>query len=534
MPASGAGGARQARMLLIALAAIVLAARAASAMPASPAAETPATIEGCSVFPPDNIWNARVDLLPLDPNSAAYVNTIGANLFVHGDFGSGLWAGAPIGIPYVTVAGDQPRVPVVFHWNDESDVGPYPIPANAPIEGGPNSSGDRHVIVVDRDACVLYEMYNAYPQDGASWWFAHAGAVFNLNANALRPTTWTSADAAGLPILPGLVRYDEVAAGEIAHALRFTAPQTRRAYVWPARHYASTITGSQYPAMGQRFRLKANFDISSFPPEVQVILRALKAYGMMLADNGSPWYVSGAPDERWNNDNLHELHRVPGSAFEAVDVSSLMIHVDSAQVRASPTPSRTLTRTPTATGLASATPTAAAATATRSPTATWTLPPTRTPMFTWTPSATRTEVPTWTPTATKTFAPTATTTLTRTPSETRPATPTWTPPPTRTSIPTWTPLPTRTYTPTRTPTPSRTETPSHTITPSRTLTPTRTPSLAPSPSESMTPLATMSSTPSRTPADTATETATATATPTATPSFLGVFLPIVVAVARSP
>jgi hypothetical protein len=249
----------------------------------------------------------------VDPISAANVATIGASATVHADFGSGEWEGGPIGIPPTTVSGSQPLVEVTFDYAGESDPGPYPIPADAPIEGGPDSEGDRHVLVLDRDACVLYEMFDSWPAGGGSWQ-AGSGAVFDLESNALRPATWTSADAAGLPILPGLVRYDEVAAGRIDHALRFTAPETRRAYVWPARHFASYLTGPEYPPMGQRFRLKADFDISGFAPEVQVILTALKEYGMMLADNGSAWYISGAPDERWDNGILHQLHSVPTRA----------------------------------------------------------------------------------------------------------------------------------------------------------------------------------------------------------------------------
>jgi hypothetical protein len=286
---------------------------------------------GCPVFPADHIWNTPVDTLPLEANSAAYVATIGANASLHADFGSGLWDGGPIGIPWVSVPGDQPGAAVSFYYPEESDAGLYPIPPGAPIEGGSDSDGDRHVLVVDRDACVLYEVFDAWPQADGSWQ-AGSGAIFDLNGYSLRPEGWTSADAAGLAILPGLVRYEEVAAGEIRHALRFTAPQTRRAYVWPARHHASDLIGMQYPPMGQRFRLKANYDISGFSPEVQVILQALKVYGMMLADNGSAWYLSGAPDERWNNDALHDLQQVPGSAFEAVDVSGLMVEEDSGRV----------------------------------------------------------------------------------------------------------------------------------------------------------------------------------------------------------
>ncbi|MCD6291496.1 MAG: cellulase family glycosylhydrolase, partial [Anaerolineae bacterium] len=215
-----------------------------------------------------------------------------------------------------------------------SDPGPYPIPPDAPIEGGRGSDGDRHVLIVDRDHCMLYELYDAWPQPDGSW-HAGSGAIFDLNSNALRPAGWTSADAAGLPILPGLVRYDEVAAGEIRHAIRFTAPRTRKAYVWPARHYASDLTAGRYPPMGQRFRLRADFDISGFSPQAQVILQALKRYGMILADNGRAWFISGAPDDRWDNDVLHELHQVHGTDFEAVDASSLIVHPDSAQARAS-------------------------------------------------------------------------------------------------------------------------------------------------------------------------------------------------------
>jgi len=249
---------------------------------------------------------------------------------LHPDFGAGLWAGAPIGIPFVVVS-NQPPVSVTFQYADESDPGPYPIPPNAPIEGGSASSGDRHVLVVDQGNCVLYELYAAYPQPGGGW-TAGSGAIFDLRADRLRPAGWTSADAAGLPILPGLVRYDEVAAGAIRHAIRFTAPQTRQSYVWPARHYASSLTGAQYPPMGQRFRLRADYDISGFSAANQVILAALKKYGMMLADNGSSWYLSGAPDDRWNNDDLHALTQLTGADFEAVDVSHLMANPDSGQV----------------------------------------------------------------------------------------------------------------------------------------------------------------------------------------------------------
>jgi hypothetical protein len=259
------------------------------------------------------------------------VNTIGSGLPLKADFGSGLWNGGPIGIPFVTVSGSQQKYPVTFDYEDESDPGPYAIPLNAPIEGGSQSSGDRHVIAIDTTNCTLYELFAAYP--GANSWSAGSGAIYDLESYALRPDTWTSADAAGLPIFPGLVRYDEILAGEITHAIRFTVPQTRSSYIWPAKHEASDLTGSQYPPMGQRFRLKADFDISGFSPTDQIILRALKKYGMILADNGSSWYMSGAPDSRWDNDDLHALGAVKGSDFEAINESSLMIQANSGQAR---------------------------------------------------------------------------------------------------------------------------------------------------------------------------------------------------------
>ena len=289
--------------------------------------QNPPSLEACQVFPDDHIWNARVDDLPLDPSSATYVATIGANNTVHPDFGSGLWEGGIIGIPYDTVDASLPPAEISFYYPSESDDGPYPIPADAPIEGG----GDRHILLVETDNCVLYEVFDAERQPNGSW-EAGSGAVFDLGGYDLRPAGWTSADAAGLPILPGLVRYEEVLAGEINHALRFTAPQTRNQYIWPARHQASNLGGSQYPPMGQRFRLRADFDASDFSPEAQVIVQALKTYGMMLADNGSRWYLSGAPDERWDNDALRDLKQIRGSDFEAVDVNGLMVDPDSGKV----------------------------------------------------------------------------------------------------------------------------------------------------------------------------------------------------------
>ena len=279
------------------------------------------------MFPGNNVWNVAIDTRPVDVNSAAYITTIGAAKTMHADFGT-VYNGAPNGIPFIVVPGSQPRVAVSFDYADESDPGPYPVPPDAPIEGGPSSTGDRHVLVVDRDGGKLYELFAAYPNPDGSW-HAGSGAIFDLDGNALRPAGWTSADAAGLPILPGLVRYEEVVAGEIPHALRFTAPQTRNAFIWPARHKASSLTGTNYPPMGQRFRLKASVDIASFGPNVQVILRALKKYGMFLADNGSSWFLSGAPDPRWDDDELHQLGRLTGADFEAVDESALMADPDS-------------------------------------------------------------------------------------------------------------------------------------------------------------------------------------------------------------
>ena len=300
----------------------------------SATAQSPA-IGSCPVLPADNIWNTPVDQLPVSASSAAWVATIGAARTAHPDFGSGLYDGAPMGIPYVTVPGTQVKYPASFDYADESDKGPYAIPLNAPIEGGSTSTGDRHALSIDTTNCILYELYAAYPQ--AASWIAGSGAIFNLLSNALRPSGWTSTDAAGLPVFPGLVRYDEVAAGEIPHAIRFTVPQTQRAFVWPARHFASSLTGAQYPPMGARFRLRAGFDINSFSSANQVILRALKKYGMILADNGSAWYLSGAPDSRWNNDDLHNLGLLKGSDFEAVDVSPLMVDPNSGQAKQSTT-----------------------------------------------------------------------------------------------------------------------------------------------------------------------------------------------------
>lgn len=299
------------------------------------------SLDGCSVYPADNIWNAPVDQLPLNPKSAVYINSIGANGHLHPDFGSGVWppgSNAPIGIPYITVPGSQTPIDINFTlYGDESDPGPYPIPLDAPIEGGPDSTGDRHVLAMENTNCILYELYYATP-NGSGGWDAGCGALYDLKVNGpLRTDGFTSADAAGLPILPGLIRYDEVTAGAINHAIRFTASNTQNKHVWPARHDAGD-PNSKYPPMGARLRLKADYDISGFSPAVQVILQALKTYGMILADNGSSWYLSGAPNEGWDNDVLHELGDVPGSAFEVVDSSVLMVDPDSGQASSWPPP----------------------------------------------------------------------------------------------------------------------------------------------------------------------------------------------------
>ncbi|MBN9418442.1 MAG: hypothetical protein J0I12_23535 [Candidatus Eremiobacteraeota bacterium] len=271
------------------------------------------SLHGRLPFPADNAWNRPIDKAPVAANSAALISSIGKDRPLHADFGS-FWEGQPIGIPYAVVDSQTPRLPVRFEIAEESDAGPYPIPAKAPVEAG----DDRHMLLVDRDAWKLYELYQAFP-DGKKGYKAGSGAIFDLNSNKLRPEGWTSADAAGLPIFPGLVRYDEVVEqGEIRHALRFTARRTRKAFVAPARHYASDSTDPNLPPMGMRVRLKASYDISAFPKHAQVVLRALKTYGMILADNGSDWYVSGTHDERWDNDEMAAIQRVTGRDLEVV------------------------------------------------------------------------------------------------------------------------------------------------------------------------------------------------------------------------
>jgi len=275
----------------------------------------------CPVFPANNPWNERVDKLPVAANSAQMIASIGLSSPVHADFGSGTWHGGPIGIPFDVVSRTTPRSRVAFEYAGESDRVRYPIPRHVHIEGGTHATGDRHAILVDKSSCRLYELYDL--RHASHGWTAGSGAVWSLRSNNLRPAGWTSADAAGLPIFPGLARWDEAARGTIDHALRFTASQTRRAYVYPARHYASSSDDPALPPMGLRVRLKASVNVASFPPQARVVLRALQRYGMILADNGSPWYISGAPNRHWSNDQLHTLGQLTGADFEVVDTSSL-------------------------------------------------------------------------------------------------------------------------------------------------------------------------------------------------------------------
>jgi hypothetical protein len=286
----------------------------------------------CPIMPANSYWHADVRSLPVSARSAAYVAGVGSTAQLKADFGSGLWDGGPIGIPFVTVPGTQPKVTMSFGYASESDAGPYPIPADAPIEGGATATGDRHVLVVDRDTCTLYETWDSHRNADGSW-TAGSGAVFDLRSNVLRPKGWTSADAAGLPILPGLVRYDEVASGTVGHAIRMTIPTTQSTFVWPARHQAGSTTNLNIAPMGAWFRLKASVDPATFDPAVRPIIVALQKYGGIVADNGSAWYLSGVPDARWNNDLLRTLGRIKGSDFQAVETQSLIIDPNSGQAR---------------------------------------------------------------------------------------------------------------------------------------------------------------------------------------------------------
>ncbi len=278
-----------------------------------------ADLNGFRPFPDDNAWNGDISSLPVDPNSANFINFIGATAPLHPDFGAGLYAGSAIGIPYQVEDSSQPKVPIkIAAYPNESDPGPMPIPADALIEGYPNpDDGDRHVLVLDKDGCWLYELDRAFVTRNGSW-RADSAAIWDMTLNERRPYTWTSADAAGLPIFPGLVRYDEVEAGAINHAIRGTVPVTRQAFTAPASHWASSVTNPNAPPMGMRIRLKASFDISGFPPNDQVILSALKKYGLIIADNGSALFISGTPDDRWNNAELDQLKTLTTSDFEVV------------------------------------------------------------------------------------------------------------------------------------------------------------------------------------------------------------------------
>lgn len=297
--------------------------RTATAVPPTATRTPTPPSAACTIFPADNPWNTDISSYPVHPNSAAYVNSIGATRFLHPDFGT-FWDGVPIGIPYVVVPANQPRQPVDFLYADESDPGPYPIPPNPPIEGGPSSTGDRHILMLGLERCELHELFWAWPpgvgeNPYTDRWYAGSGARFDLRSNALRPDYWTSADAAGLPVFPGLVRYDEVVEqGAINHALRFTVQLTQRGFIHPATHFASSSTDPARPPMGLRMRMKASYSCAAYTSEVQVICAALKKYGMLLADNGSNWFISGTHDPRWNDSRLSDLKRIPGSAFEAV------------------------------------------------------------------------------------------------------------------------------------------------------------------------------------------------------------------------
>jgi hypothetical protein len=300
--------------------------------------ETPPTfvtsphLESCHVYPDDHIWNTPVDNLPVHPNSDAFIRSIGPDRELFPGFGP-THTGAYDGIPYTVVDNSQPLVPIHFVlYGHVSDPGPYPIPRDAPIEDEEAWNSDRHVLVVNKDTCMLYELYHAYPQPDGSW-KADSGAVFDLNSYALRPAGWTSADASGQAILPGLIRYEEVEAGEINHALRFAVKPTRNEYVWPARHESSDINDKNVPPMGQRFRLKAEFDVSSFSPQAQVILEALKKYGMILSDNANEFKLFGAPDDRWDVKQIKELEQLRPTDFEAVDVLPLKASPNSARIR---------------------------------------------------------------------------------------------------------------------------------------------------------------------------------------------------------
>jgi hypothetical protein len=321
-------GGMRARVLVVGLCALAVSAPAT----AHAASSRPLPGTACPVFPASSIWHADVSRLPVHARSAQWLSHMQPTRRLHPDFGPSGTA-VPYGIPVTVVSGSHTKVPVSFEYADESDPGPYPLGEDTLVEGGQWESGDRHTVVVDRDACRLYETW-ATVKDGSTW-SAGSGATWDLRSNALRPSGWTSADAAGLPILPGLLRYDEVAAGSVDHAIRFTTNVTDRSFLWPARHQAGSVTDPSYPPMGAWFRLKAGYDLSQHGVQAQVVLRAMGRHGMVLADNGSPWYFQGTADSRWPSALLDDLKRVPASAFEAVDVSRLRVSADSGLARSS-------------------------------------------------------------------------------------------------------------------------------------------------------------------------------------------------------
>ncbi|HEY3238149.1 MAG TPA: hypothetical protein VGL92_01200 [Acidimicrobiia bacterium] len=338
---------RTALVRLVAAAAVLAGALPAGAAP--PGAD-------CPLFPADNAWHADVSRLPVHPRSAAWITSMGGpGRRLHPDFGPAGPGEQPYGIPYAVVDGSKAKVPVSFEYDDESDAGPYPFGSDTPIEGG----SDRHAQMVDRDTCTLYELYAVEWNNGAPT--AGSGAIWDLRSHALRPSGWTSADAAGLPILPGLLRKDEVAAGLVDHAMRVTASRTDRSFVWPARHQAGAARDPNLPPMGARFRLRGDFDLSPFREDSRVVLRAMQRHGMIVADNGSDWYFTGTSEEGWDTALLDELKRVPAGAFEAVDASSLMADPESGQVAvAAPTPATTsTTAAPTTTTMPAPPPTTA-------------------------------------------------------------------------------------------------------------------------------------------------------------------------------
>ncbi len=303
----------------------------------------------CPVFPADNAWNTPISNLPVNPHSAQWLASTNASTTnLHPDFGPSGDPSNPYGMPYTVVPGGHQLVSVSFQYASESDPGPYPFGPDTPIEGGPSATGDRHALMVDPSTCTLYELYDARYSPGAST--AGSGAIWSLTSNALRPAGWTSADAAGLPILPGLVRYDEVLSGRITHAIRMTAAVTDTSYLWPARHQAGSASNPNLPPMGARFRLKSNFDISRFSPQAQVVLRAMQQYGLIVADNGSNWYFGGTADASWPLSLVDELKGIPASAFEAVDESGLMVSPDSGQASSFPGPVTGIAAPPSGSG----------------------------------------------------------------------------------------------------------------------------------------------------------------------------------------